>query len=254
MNKTDKTSEPNKPNKPNNTNKNSKLRGTVKRLREDRRLRAEVLLYFSLAVNLTFAVLQGINGILYRSVWAGTLAFYYLVLGAIRFSLLHAHKRVSAVQKWKKYRRCALVMLTLELALLGIQSVTLYMGHVIAYRGYMIYAIAAYTFYSAIAAIRNVVVYRKYNDPVLSASKALSLAVAAISIYSLQSAMISTFGDSGGSDGTDKFKMTMGLCVGAGVFVLIFAVSVFMLVKGTREIRRERDTYGAKARAHKSNE
>ena len=106
------------------------------------------------------------------------------------------------------------------------------MGHTITYPGYMIYAVATYTFYTAITAIRNVVIYRKYNDPILSASKALTLAVAAISIYSLQSAMISTFGDS------EEFRIIMGNCVGAGVFVLIFAISVFMIVKGTKAIRR----------------
>lgn len=59
-----------------------------------------------------------------------------------------------------------------------------------------------------------------------------TLAVAAISIYSLQSAMISTFGDS------EEFRIIMGNCVGAGVFVLISAISVFMIVKGTKAIWR----------------
>lgn len=211
--------------------KSGRLREAVVNFRKDSRLRAEVLLYFSLAVNLAYAVLQGVNGVIARSVWAGTLAFYYLTLSAIRFSLLRGHKKVSAVQKWKKYRSCAFVMLILNFALLGIHCVTLYMGHIIAYPGYMIYAMAAYTFYTAITAIRNVVVYRKYNDPILSAGKALALAAAAISIYSLQSAMISQFGDS------EEFRRIMSNCVGAGVFVLITAVSVYMIGKGTRAIR-----------------
>ena len=203
----------------------------VKELRKDSRLRAEVLLYFSFAVNLAYALLQGVNGVIARSIWAGTLAFYYLTLGVIRFSLLLGHKKVSIVRKWKKYRNSAFIMLILNFALLGIHCITLYMGHVITYPGYMIYAMAAYTFYTAIAAIRNVAVYRKYNDPILSASKALALAVAAISIYSLQSAMISAFGNS------EELRIIMGNCVGAGVFVLISAISVFMIVKGTKTVR-----------------
>lgn len=211
--------------------KRARLRAAAKTLRSDRQKRGEAVLYGSLAVNLAYALLQGINGVAVRSIWAGTLAFYYLTLSAIRFSLLLGHKKLRTEQKWKRYRNSACIMLVLNFALLGIHFVTVYMGHVIAYPGYMIYAMAAYTFYAAIAAIRNVIVYRKYNDPILSASKALALAAAAISIYSLQSAMISAFGDS------ERFRLVMGSCVGAGVFVLITAISVVMIVKGTRAIR-----------------
>ena len=213
--------------------KKSQIHRAVKKLQKDNRLRAEVMLYFSLAVNLAYAVLQGVTGVAARSIWAGTLAFYYLILSTIRFSLLLGHQKTNIVQKWKKYRNSAFTMLILNFALLGIHCITLYMGHVITYPGYMIYAMAVYTFYMAITAIRNVIIYRKYNDPILSASKALTLAVAAISIYSLQSAMISAFGDS------EKFRIIMGNCVGAGVFVLISAISFFMIVKGTKAIRRE---------------
>ncbi len=189
-------------------------------------------MYLSLALNLAYAVLQGVSGVVNRSVWAGTLAFYYLVLSAARFSLLLGHKKDNSRQKWKRYRSSAFIMLALNFALLGIHCITLYMGHVITYPGYMIYAMAAYTFYTAVVAIRNVAVYREYKDPVLSASKALSLAAAAISVYSLQSAMISAFGDS------ESFRITMSNCVGACVFALICAISVFMIVRGTRALKR----------------
>lgn len=97
-------------------------------------------------------------------------------------ALLLGHKKLRTGQKWKRYRNSACIMLALNFALLGIHFVTVYMGHVIAYPGYMIYAMAAYTFYAAIAAIRNVIVYRKYNDPILSAGKALALAAAGVTI------------------------------------------------------------------------
>ncbi len=211
--------------------KRSQLWTAVKTLQKDSRLRATVLLYFSLAVNLIYAVLQALIGVIARSLWAGTLALYYLTLSAIRFSLVLGHQRANVVQKWKKYKNSAFIMLLLNFALLGIHCITMYMGHIIAYPGYMIYAMAAYTFYTVITAIRNVVIYRKSGDPILLASKALTLAVAAISIYSLQSSMISAFGDS------EEFRIVMGNCVGIGVFILITAISVFMLIKGTKTIR-----------------
>ena len=63
--------------------KKSQLQTTVKKLRKDSRLRAEGMLYFSLAVNLAYAVLQGINGVVARLIWAGTLTIYYLTLSTI---------------------------------------------------------------------------------------------------------------------------------------------------------------------------
>ncbi len=195
------------------------------------RLPAKDILRLSFAVNLGYALVQAANGIAARSLWSGTLAFYYLTLSLIRFSLLRGRRKVSLLQKWKRYIFSAVVILFLELALLGIHFVTIYKGHVVSYPGYMIYAVALYTFYAAITAARNVIRYRKRSDPILLASKALSLAAAGISVYSLQSAMISAFGDS------ERFRLIMGNCVGTGVFLLISAVSVFMLIKGTKAVR-----------------
>lgn len=217
--------------------KSARLREAVKDLRADKERSAIAALYLSLSINIGYAVLQAINGIVQRSIWAGTLAFYYLILSVIRFSLLLGHKKVNILKKWKKYRRTAFVMLILNFALLGIHCITLYMGHTVEYPGYMIYAIALYTFYSAIAAVRNVVIYRKYRDPVLSASKAVALTTAAISIYTLQSAMISAFGNS------EQFKVIMGNCVGAGVFLLICSISIFMIVMANKAVRNLRHGY-----------
>ncbi len=205
----------------------------LRELKNDREQRARALLYFTLAVNLAYALLQTVNGIAARSVWAGTLAFYYLTLSAMRFSLLFGHKKADEGKKWRKYRGCASIMLLLNFALLGIHCVTVYMGHTIEYPGYMIYAMAAYTFYAAIMAVRNVVVFRRLSDPILSAGKAVSLAAAAISVYSLQSAMISAFGDGD----SPRFRHVMGNCVAAAVFVLISAMSVYMIVRSTRAIK-----------------
>ena len=215
--------------------KKERLRAAAGRLRRDRLARAEALLYAGLAVNLLYAAFQAVVGAVARSAWAGALAFYYMTLSAIRFSLLLGHRQADRAQKWRRYRASALVMLILDIALLGIYCVTQYMGHIITYPGYMIYAMAAYTFYTAIAAVRNVVIYRRYNDPVLSAAKALSLAVAGISVYSLQAAMIPAFGDS------ERFRLVMGSCVGAGVFLLISTLAVYMIVRATRVLRRGGD-------------
>ena len=56
-------------------------------------------------------------------------------------------------------------------------------------------ALAAYTFTSLTFAIINTVKYRKYHSPVYSASKAISLASACVSLLTLESTMLTTFGN-----------------------------------------------------------
>lgn len=211
-----------------------KLRETFSFYRQDPRRRAKDLLYLNLAVNCAYAVLEAVGGVTMRSPWLGTLAFFYIVLSGIRFYLLRGYRQGTAPETsegWRKYRGAAAWMLLLTVALLGMFCVTMYGGHTIAYPGYMIYAIALYTFYAAISAVRSVVVCRRYRDPILSAGKALNLAAASLSVYTLQSAMISAFGEEG------AFKTQMGNWVAAAVFLFLIGMAAFMIGKSTKRLR-----------------
>lgn len=57
-------------------------------LKEDM-FRAETALYQGFFINLLYAGIKMFSGILYRSVWFISLAFYYVLLAAMRASLLH---------------------------------------------------------------------------------------------------------------------------------------------------------------------
>ena len=198
------------------------LKEAAAALRKDARVRDRATLYVGLAVSCGYACLNAVGGAMLHSPWLGTLAFYYIMLSL----------QGDRADKWKRYRLTAVLMLLLTVALFGIFCMTVYSGHIIAYPGYLIYGVAAYTFYAVISAVRNVIVCRRYDDPVLSASKALKLAAAVISVYSLQSALISAFGDD------NAFRAAMGKWVGGGAFLVIAGVSVYMIVKSSLALRR----------------
>jgi len=202
--------------------------------RRDLRFRGTVMLYVNLAVNCAYAVFEAVCAVLLRSMWMGNLAFYYIVLSLIRFRILKGHRQDDRGLKWKTSRACGVVMLVLTLALLGIHFLTVYRGHTIVYPGYIIYAVATYTTYAVVCAVRNVIVYRRLDDPVIFTSKALNLAAAVISIYSLQSALITAFGDS------ETFRVTMGNCVVVGASVLIAVISAVLIVRANRALRTRR--------------
>ena len=95
-------------------------------------------------------------------------------------------------------------------------------------------AMAAYTFTTFTVAIVNVVKYRKYNSPVFSASKAISLAAALVSMLTLESTMLTTFGDGTMTEITQKWMLG---ATGGAISVLIVATAIYMIVSGTRKLK-----------------
>ncbi|MCM1496437.1 MAG: hypothetical protein NC089_11645 [Bacteroides sp.] len=204
----------------------------VTNYRKDKYFRGEIMLYINFAVNAGYAVFEAICGILLHSAWMGTLAFYYITLSSMRLYILRRHKQETERERLKAYRTCAVLLLLLTVAIAGIHILTMTRYYSVEYKGYMIYAVSTYTFYITISAIRNVIIYRKINDPILSASKAINLVAASISMYNLQAAMITAFGD-----GDEVFRITMGSCVGIGVLLIIISMSIYMIVKANKKLQ-----------------
>lgn len=66
----------------------------------------------------------------------------------------------------------------------------------------------------------------------LSAAKTISLSAGFVSIFSLQTAMFSTFG------GGEELQFTMNLLTGCGVCMAIFGIAVYMIVSGSRMLKQ----------------
>ena len=94
-----------------------------------------------------------------------------------------------------------------------------------------IYVMALYTFYVTTHAIISMIKYRKYNSPVMSATKIISLSAVLVSMLSLETAMFSQFG----GDTSPEFKRFMIAVTGAGVSLIVVSMSVYMIVRATRE-------------------
>lgn len=201
--------------------------------------RMQVSLYLSSGINLLYAVMKLCFGVYYRSVWFGTFGAYYALLTAMRFLLL-AHARRNAfgtelVSEWRRYRLCGTFLLPMTAALSGVVVLMIEKNEGFAYAGYLIYVVAMYAFYAAASALVNVVKYRKYQSPVISAAKAISLASALVSILSLETAMLSQF-----NDGDLLFRRVMISASGAGVCAIILGMALFMIVRATKRLNAPR--------------
>lgn len=202
------------------------------RYRSDMHFRAEISIYTTFALNAAFSVYKAYLGIAYRSLWFGSVASYYIVLSVMRFLLMRQilKREDDAGANMRRYRSCGycLLILTLELSVMAYIMIRYNTGS--TYPGHLIYATAGYTFYNFYLAVHNIFRYRKLNNPVISASKCISLACALVSVFTLQAAMLMRFGN-----GT-SFQYAMNVGTAAVVFSAVLALSLFMIIKSTRAL------------------
>lgn len=210
---------------------------TVGKFVEDVKFRTKVSLYFGFSVNLLYIAINLFSGIYYRSAWFAALAFYYILLAVMRFSLLKYVRRSSVGSniraELKRYRLCGIILLLMNQALAGIVAFIVNENRGFEYAGLLIYAMAAYTFYITIIAVVNIVKYRKHGSPVLSAAKAVNLVAAIVSMLSLTTAMLSSFG----SSDDFEFRRTMTAAVGTGVCVIVLGMAIFMIIRSTMRLK-----------------
>ena len=208
------------------------------RWQNDARLRVNVSLYGSLAWNALYGLFQLWLGFYHRTFWFYSLGAYYICLGVMRFFLLlHTRKyrpgeKISA--ELRKYRACGWIFLVMNLALTLIIFFMVYWNRTFSHHEITTIAMAAYTFTAFTTAIVSIVRYRKYNSPVYSASKAISLAAACVSMLTLTSTMLTTF-----SDGTMPASAGRWLtgAVGLAVSAFVVTMAIYMINQSSKKLR-----------------
>lgn len=203
----------------------------------DDHVRMHVSLYLSLGLNMLYAVMKLIMGAYYRSAWFGTLGVYYALLTAMRFMLLgHVRRNVPSralASELKHFRLCGAVLIPMTIALTGVVILVIDRNEGFQYAGYLIYVAAMYAFYKVISAVVNLVKYRRYNSPVMSATKAVSLAAALVSVFALETAMLSQFGQ----ERDPLFRRIMTTATGAGICAFILSMAAVMIIHATRRLK-----------------
>lgn len=209
------------------------------RWQNDPRLRIKASLYSSLILNTAYAVFQLWLGFYHRSFWFCSLSGYYISLAIMRFFLARYTRKNEAGQKMQeeltKYRACGWVFLLMNLALSLMIFFMVYFNRTFTHHEITTIAMAAYTFTALFLAIINILKYRKYNSPVYSAAKAISLASALVSLLTLEATMLTTFND--GSLDIITRKAMLGISGGA-ISAVIITMALYMIITSTRKIHQ----------------
>ncbi len=205
---------------------------------DDHRLRVNVSLYGTLIYNTAYALLQLGMGFWHHTFWFYSLAGYYISLAVMRFFLVRHTSKHKPGEKMLdeliKYRACGIVFLIMNLALALMIFFMVYWNRTFHHHEITTITLAAYTFTSLTLAIVNTAKYRKYNSPVYSASKAISLASACVSMLTLESTMLTTFGD--GTMSLTGRRILLGLSGGV-ISVFIIAMAIYMIVQANKKIK-----------------
>ena len=211
----------------------------ARRWQDDTRLRVNVSLYGSLAWNALYGIFQLWLGFYHHTFWFYSLGAYYICLAVMRFFLARHTSKYTPGEKMQtelvKYRACGIVFLMMNLAIALIIFFMVYWNRTFEHHMITAIAMAAYTFTALTTAIVNVIKYRKYNSPVFSASKAISLAAALVSMLTLESTMLTTFGDGTMTATTQKWMLG---ATGGAISLLIVATAIYMIVVGTKKLKQ----------------
>lgn len=211
---------------------------------DSKNFRAEVSLYCGLAFNLFFAAFKVTSGIHDGSAWLISIGFYYFAFAAARFMLTQDYRRQKSddtnsgkLYEYRTYRRCGIMMMFLNLTIGGMSVQMIWKNEVVSYSKAAVIISAAYTFYCFISGITNVIAFRKSDNAILLATKDLTMSGAVMSMFSLQNSMLHTFG---GYD-DEKFRLIMNTVTGGSVLVIVLGIATFMIISGTRKLKRYED-------------
>ena len=206
----------------------------------DRVFRTNISLSISFVISMLYVGINLWSWHMLGSYWFMVLAVYYVIMAVMRY-LLVRYVRIQKIgtdilSEWKRSRICAYILLLINLSLSGAVLMILYQHKGYDYPGIMIYVMAMYTFYSLTMSIVELVKYRSLASPIMSTAKMVSLSAALVSMLNLETAMFAQFG----AEMSVEHQHIFIILTGAGVSITVVTLSIILIVRATKEIRREK--------------
>jgi len=218
------------------------------RLVDDIPFRLRLTLFATLLVNTVYAAFQLVSALLYGSLWYYAMAGYYTLLSVMRFFLLRDirsyESRGNAEAEYKRYRFCGVCLLIMNLSLAVIVVFITVFERAITHHYFITLIIAAYTVCSLVFSAYNLIKFRKYNSPILTAVKSISLITASVSMLTTETSLIISFGASL----SPAARLLFTGVTGAAVCIFVLLVAMNMIIHSTRELGRLRSAKKEKIR------
>ncbi len=191
-------------------------------------LRSHIVLNLSFFVSMGFALLKLVMGAWLRSYWLTAVGAYYAGLAVVQFFLLRSFHHQNAKKQNRVFLWTAVLLSVLTVTMAGVFIQMVRDDRTYSYPGLLIYIMALWAFAKMITAVWNLVRIRRDMEIVLTAVRCVSFATALMSVQSLQTAMLSTFG------GPGQFARMMNAVLGGCITLCMTLLSAGMLIHGIR--------------------
>ncbi len=204
----------------------------------DAHFRMNISLYSSLLYNIAFAIFQLGLGFYHHSVWFYSMFAYYVTLGIIRFLLVkHTTKykvKENILLELKKYLLCGILLLIMNLALAVIVFFVVYHNKTFYHNMITTIVLAVVTFIPFIFSIINLIKYKKYKSPAYSAVRNINFIAGCVSILTLETTMLTTFGQTS----SPMFRQVIISLTGSAVVGIAITIAIVMIVNGRKNTKK----------------
>lgn len=196
---------------------------------------------FSLALGVCFVAYNAVVGLVYHSIWNGSISVYYMLLVGIRVLYLVGEyklskkENVSVIQKEKLRAKMftfgGAMMLLLSFALVAPITLLALSKKQVNLPMWVAIADATYVFYKASMCIYSYIKTRKNKVLSIKGINNLNLTAVAVTLLSLENTMIITF-----SEGADSSMRTLMIISALVVMGLNIAIAISTIVSGKKEL------------------
>ena len=184
--------------------------------------------YFSMLITLAFAIYNISIGLIEMMIWNISIAIYYVLLLSIR--LLCNIRYKTSLKNNKHYSTpfyivTTILLILLNLSLIGPAALMLMDKRDINFSLTFAIAIAAFTTYKTVIAIRNYIKYRRSNNIYNRQVSTIMLSSMAVSILTLQNTLITIC-----STDESKDMMPLEITSTVAMLLILFFISIYRSV------------------------
>ena len=209
----------------------------LNRFTSDIHFKMNLTLNLSLIINTAYAIFQLGLGFYHNSLWFYFMFAYYVLLAFMRMFLLRHTKLYKPQEQLKlelkKSKICGYILLLMNLILSAIIIFIVYLNKTFIHHEITTITIAAYTFTSLTFAIINFIKYKKYDSPIYNAAKTITLISACVSMITLTTTMLTTFGNS-----DELFRQIILAVTGGIVNMFVLYLALMMIIKSTKQLKK----------------
>lgn len=204
----------------------------LSRVLGNRETRFAAALYLDQVINFAYGIFKIVSGVVVGSAWIGCDGIYNLAQALVQLFLILRRRHMGTMEKqWRSYRLCGSLILLMHLSLTGIVFQMVNWNRAAELGQILVISTAVFAFYKIIKSFIRIARDRKHAHPVDSSIRMLNLAQSIFAMFSLQASMFHTFGTG------DLWESRMNLSTGCVVCLLIVCIGIYMIRRGSREIK-----------------